>query len=142
MTRKEAVNWLINLSADIGKAEYKSLWHYEQALSEIRDLLESESQAELPDTNVGDIISRQAALNPRVDVISPRGTKRIITDTLNAYREYIEKLPSAEPQIIRCKDCKHHGYDRRDLPYCSINDYGYGWKDEDFCSYAERKGDG
>ena len=44
MTKPEAVNWLINLSADIGKAEYKSLWHYEQALSEIKELLESEPQ--------------------------------------------------------------------------------------------------
>lgn len=41
MTAKEAVIWLINISADIGKSEYRSLWHYEQALDEIRDLLES-----------------------------------------------------------------------------------------------------
>ena len=44
MTKPEAVNWLINLSADIGKAEHRSLWHYEQALSEIKELLESEPQ--------------------------------------------------------------------------------------------------
>ena len=41
MTNKEAVNWLINISADIGKAEHRDLWHYEQALSEIREMLES-----------------------------------------------------------------------------------------------------
>lgn len=41
MTRGEAVNWLINISADIGKAEHRDLWHYEQALSEIREMLES-----------------------------------------------------------------------------------------------------
>ena len=40
MTKGEAVNWIINLSADIGKAEYRNLWHYEQALDEIRELLE------------------------------------------------------------------------------------------------------
>ena len=40
MTNKEAVNWIINISADIGKVEYRELWHYEQALSEIRELLE------------------------------------------------------------------------------------------------------
>lgn len=43
-----------------------------------------------------DCISRQAALNPNFYVSSPRGTKWIIADTLNAYREYIKKLPSAE----------------------------------------------
>lgn len=41
MTNGEAVNWIINISADIGKVEHKDLWHYEQALSEIRDILES-----------------------------------------------------------------------------------------------------
>ena len=42
MTNGEAVNWLINLTADIGKAEHRDLWHYEQALYEIRDMLESD----------------------------------------------------------------------------------------------------
>lgn len=40
MTNGEAVNWLINLMADIGKAEHRELWHYEQALTEIREMLE------------------------------------------------------------------------------------------------------
>ena len=42
MTNKEAVNWLINITADIGKTEHRDLWHYEQALTEIKDMLESE----------------------------------------------------------------------------------------------------
>jgi hypothetical protein len=41
MTNAEAVNWLINLTADIGKIEHQELWHYEQALSEIREMLEN-----------------------------------------------------------------------------------------------------
>ena len=41
MNNREAVNWLINISADIGKAEHSDLWHYEQALTEIMDMLES-----------------------------------------------------------------------------------------------------
>lgn len=41
MTNGEAVNWIINISADIGKVEHRDLWHYEQALSEIRDMLET-----------------------------------------------------------------------------------------------------
>ena len=47
MTKAEAVNWIINLSADIGKVEHQELWHYEQALSEIRDLLEDEDAVEV-----------------------------------------------------------------------------------------------
>ena len=45
MTNKEAINWIINLAVDIGKAENKSLWHYEQALSEIKTLLENHENA-------------------------------------------------------------------------------------------------
>lgn len=41
MTNGEAVKWIINISADIGKAEHRDLWHYEQALYEIREMLES-----------------------------------------------------------------------------------------------------
>lgn len=41
MTRGEAINWIINLTADIGKVEHRDLWHYEQALEEIRDMIEA-----------------------------------------------------------------------------------------------------
>lgn len=41
MTNNEAVNWIINIAADIGKIEHQDLWHYEQALSEIREMLET-----------------------------------------------------------------------------------------------------
>ena len=44
MNKKEAVNWIINITADIGKSEHRDLWHYEQALSEIREMLESEPE--------------------------------------------------------------------------------------------------
>ena len=44
MTNAEAVNWLINITADIGKIEHQDLWHYEQALSEIREMLEDAPQ--------------------------------------------------------------------------------------------------
>ena len=44
MNNAEAVNWLINITADIGKIEHQDLWHYEQALSEIREMLETEPQ--------------------------------------------------------------------------------------------------
>lgn len=44
MTRGEAVNWLISIMSDIGKIEHQDLWHYEQALSEIRELLEAQPE--------------------------------------------------------------------------------------------------
>lgn len=51
--------------------------------------------------------------------------------------EQLRKIPIvltlSEPEIIRCKDCKHFGggtycYERDDM-----------WDENDFCSYAERK---
>ena len=65
MDNREAVNWLINISADIGKAEHSDLWHYEQALTEIKDMLES-AQLSLEGTTkdaTSDTISRQAAID-------------------------------------------------------------------------------
>ena len=54
----------------------------------------------------------------------------------------IDGRASAQPEIIRCKDCKHHSHDAG---------YGYDWcnrtsgvfrvKPEDFCSRAERRTD-
>ena len=89
-----------------------------------------------------DTISRQAAIRWVKTECNPYGKPTLDFESGKKVIEHLEQMPSAQPQIIRCKDCKHHGYDRRDLPYCNINDYGYGWKDEDFCSYAERKKDG
>ena len=40
MTANEAIGWITNLTMDIGKLEHSDLWHYEQALDEIRELLE------------------------------------------------------------------------------------------------------
>ena len=50
----------------------------------------------------------------------------------------LQKHDEDVAQIVRCKYCKHHRYDR-DIPYCDRIDYGYGWKDDDFCSRAERR---
>ena len=54
----------------------------------------------------------------------------------------IEKMPSAQPEIIRCKDCKHYYFADNRIPQeqrysCDLD--GDRWKPEDFCSYAERK---
>lgn len=45
----------------------------------------------------------------------------------------IKNLPSEQPEIIRCKDCKWHEDD-----YCSNIDV-FGFSNEDFCSLAQRK---
>lgn len=44
-----------------------------------------------------------------------------------------------QPEIIRCKDCKHHHRDNSGTYYCGRKDYGYGWGLNDFCSRSERQ---
>ena len=57
--------------------------------------------------------------------------------------EALEILPSAQPEIIRCKECKH-----RDKYGCckywkglAMGDIPIATDDYDFCSYAEQKGE-
>ena len=66
----------------------------------------------------------------------------------------IDELPSAEPDIIRCKDCAYCDSDVVDAPYGMTNkvwwcDRLYAGANEnlvvepdDFCSWAERREDG
>ena len=102
--------------------------------------------------NSSDTISRQAAIDAvefgityakainkstgEVKELFKEGNK-----ALNEAVERLKELPSAQPEIIRCKDCKHHHYEGEDIPYCDRIDYGYGWKDNDYCSMAERRTD-
>jgi hypothetical protein len=46
---------------------------------------------------------------------------------------YVERMLTAQSEIIRCKDCVHYD-DKR----CELHDYLH-FKENDFCSYAERK---
>ena len=75
-----------------------------------------------------DLISRQAA----IDALKPcAGVGNRALDKLRA-------LPSAEPEIIRCKNCKWFG----DFG-CAIRIVDDSDKptENDFCSFAERRTD-
>ena len=56
------------------------------------------------------------------------------------YQRIIDRfmaLASAEPEIIRCRDCKHHVlHPRMGVPWCRLLHSDMG--DNQFCSYAER----
>ncbi len=52
----------------------------------------------------------------------------------------IGNLPSAQPEIIRCKDCSHYSVCADDY-MCGLNVLAYVRKD-DFCSRGERKDNG
>ena len=81
-----------------------------------------------------DTISRQAAIDEIKEIYEWHDNvtkERII--------EHFKQLPSAQPEIIRCKDCKHYNGENRDI-CCPLADYaqskcGADW----FCADGERK---
>ena len=52
----------------------------------------------------------------------------------------ILNLPSAQPEIVRCKDCKHRDPEDKKCD-CGMQWCVFPKRDDDFCSYAERKTD-
>ena len=49
---------------------------------------------------------------------------------------------SAQPEIIRCRDCKHYADNRvpqEQMCVCDLD--GYRWSPDSYCSFAERKED-
>ena len=70
------------------------------------------------------------------DICILRKCKYAIAELIDCYEP---KMPSKQPEIIHCRDCKWHRFDKDNIPYCYNIDYGYGWKDDDFCSRAERR---
>ncbi len=102
--------------------------------------------------NGNDLISRQAAIDA-IDKNHILG-QGLLNDILDHIADEISALPSAQPEIIRCKDCKHQVKEWRTDKRLKGNGYmvsgcdvvgdacGY-WallgQDDDFCSYAERK---
>ena len=57
----------------------------------------------------------------------------------------LEKLPSAQPEIIYCKNCKHHWthkcMDSMPIEICDLEQTFYD-AEHDFCSLAERRENG
>ena len=77
-----------------------------------------------------DLISREDAINAFADgwCYYKKGI-----------REVLEKVPSAEPTVIRCKDCIHFdpdGANTEGWGWCNKNDSD--WRVDDFCSWGKR----
>lgn len=104
MDNREAVNWLINILADIGKAEHSDLWHYEQVLTEIKDMLESAqlSQEETTKDTTSDTISRRAAIDVLCSkcIVNTSETCSTIQKGDNWCEEVymLKNLPSTQPE--------------------------------------------
>ena len=90
-----------------------------------------------------DLISRQAAIDATWFEPSYTDPLNVLTEV----RDRLKALPSAEPEIIRCKDCKHWTNNIGDSKlrdnYCNDEAHGFYYQcsEDDYCSFAERRTD-
>lgn len=65
-------------------------------------------------------------------------------------KQWLDHLPSVQPEGIRCKDCKHWmmGKTTKNYPnpyICELHSFMHGFErsalPEDYCSWAELRGD-
>lgn len=92
---------------------------------------------------MSDLIDRQAAIDMLQRLAYDDWNQGVSTSWADAFEEcaeIIRDLPSAQPEIVRCKDCKHNK-----LPSSCANvgcEIFYGMTDRNgFCHMAERRTD-
>lgn len=97
---------------------------------------------------MSDLISRQKTLKHidkiRQGVQMMDDTRRasIIMNGMDLCEKVVRNQPSAEPGIIRCRDCKFWTHIKRTNRYwCNTDEglYDLNPSPDDFCSRAERK---
>lgn len=92
---------------------------------------------------MSDLISRQAAIESIRECAEAAHDNHewdMEQGYLNAI-ECIEEEPSAQPEIIRCKDCTYQVESWCGIKYCEAHGDHIG-KDYDYCSNARRKENG
>ena len=112
----------------------------------VSEAINSSAQPNVLDTNVGDMVSRQAAIDA-LDVLCQEHRYKIPGkwETYSQYNEAwqdaldraegaIGNLPSAQHEIIRCRDCKeYYAHDHR----CRW--WNHGTNEAGWCYGAERR---
>lgn len=89
-----------------------------------------------------DAVSRHAAIDAALEDVSDKRTHGFNAGATRAANR-IKQLPPAQPEIVRCKDCKHSEHWYRDKRRCFLwVEDGIGVFDDGFCNYAEGRTDG
>ena len=91
-----------------------------------------------------DLISRQAAIDAVRNCSVKEVTPAYMLINKAEVMTELMMLPSAQPEIIRCRDCKFWTHIKRTNRYwCKTNDglYDLNPSPDDFCSRAERRTD-
>lgn len=94
-----------------------------------------------------DLISRKAAINIAMQYCpDDDGSCSKAGADIREMLDELEDIPSAQPEIIRCKDCKHYQFTNNrafGTPVKMCEWLGFeDFDDDDFCSRAERRANG
>lgn len=143
MTREQAEIVLHSIKFILDNAQYSD--DVEEALNIAIEELKNSERTEKSSQNVSndDSISRKAA----IDAICTEGTRleRNGTVAMAEIKQWcvdiLEALPSAQPEVIRCKDCIYQVESWIGMKYCEVNGDHIG-VDYDYCSTARRKENG
>ena len=85
-----------------------------------------------------DLISRQELLRHLSDwQMGEAGGSEAAYTTLGNVMEAVNNIPSAETEIVRCKECRFHENEQPGMVYCPA--VVGGWVEDDwFCKGGER----
>jgi len=93
-----------------------------------------ETHEERTETHSCDCIERQAAIEVLEERLHANGYSNVaLVSELNRSIGYLMRLPSAQPEIVRCKDCIFHGLCRTSPKWAVAP------KDDWYCADAERR---
>lgn len=88
---------------------------------------------------MSDLISREAAIEAVGYYSLHSGDKLLFAD------KPLKDLPSAQPEIVRCKDCRYY---MRSDELCEMiaarlhmYECGKQWNEDSFCCWGKKKGD-
>lgn len=96
---------------------------------------------------MSDLISRQKAIDAFLTELTKRERKNLLHTWSTVEVKYfvvdmLEKLPSAQPEIIRCKDCEYGEQDEVGRWFCRSLGCQIGNEDgSGYCADAERRTD-
>ena len=91
-----------------------------------------------------DAVSRQRLLSDLKELTAAWGNYPVMAEQIKGVEtaiRYVKTIPSAQSEIIRCRDCKHYYFADNRIPQeqryvCDLD--GDRWKPDDYCSFAER----
>ena len=93
-----------------------------------------------------DLISRKAAIEKFEPWLKVDGYSEGELNMLKVVLYELRFLPSAQSDIIRCKDCRFYKFKQGSLPwnhsrrYCNRS-VSLSTQENDYCSYAELRGE-